>query len=72
MVFHICTNNVYISKMECRLSFEVKDHKVKETQRLDLLPKSAATSNTLEILTANVNTLPQSQRPRPFEDQHFS
>lgn len=42
VVFHICTNNVYISKMEHRLSLEVKDHKVRETQRLDLLPKKTA------------------------------
>jgi len=42
-VFHICTNNIYISKMEHRLSLEVKDHKVKETERLDLLLKQTAT-----------------------------
>lgn len=69
VVFHICTNNVYISKMEHRLSLEVKDQKVKETQRLDLLPKQC--NKTLDILVANVNTLFQSQRPRPFAHEHF-
>lgn len=46
----MCTNNVYICKMEHRHSAGVKDHEVNKTQRLDRLPKQTAMQSNVSDL----------------------